>query len=44
MGVESREPTNLSGIFGLKHSITIAKQEQPHMQGFCREPSLKKPM
>ena len=34
MSVESREPTNDSGFFRLKHSLTIAKHKKLHIEGF----------
>jgi hypothetical protein len=42
MGVESRQPTNDSGFFHLKHSDTIAEQKKLHLEDFCRGPSSKK--
>ena len=42
IGVESREPTNDSGFFHLKHSDTIAEQKKLHFEDFCRVPSSKK--
>jgi hypothetical protein len=42
MGVESREPTNGSGSFHLKHSDTIAKQKKIHLENYRRGPSSKK--
>jgi hypothetical protein len=42
IGVELREPTNDSGFFHLKHSLTIAEQKKLHLEDFCRGPSSKK--
>ena len=41
MGVESREPTNESDFFRLKHSLTIVEQEKLKMEVSDRAPFFK---
>jgi hypothetical protein len=42
MTVESREPINDSGFFGLKHTYIIAEQKKLHMEDFLWKPSPQK--